>query len=95
MKTFVQSIYNKQTTNGLKHNTLDRTSVFTTAANRSIAVQGKGHSLHPVQLQEGWPEDDTDCPLLSTPATRQTPHSEFGIERRMMAAMTSQDACNP
>ena len=64
------------------------------AANRFLVAQCKGLFQHPVQLQGGWPEDDTDCPPLSTAAMSQTPHSESGTERRMMAGMTSQDACN-
>ena len=60
----------------------------------SLVGQCRGVVLHSVQLQGGWPEDDTDCPPFSTAAMRQTPHSESGTERRMMAGMTSQDACN-
>ena len=67
---------------------------FIVIANRSLVSQYRGLALHSVQLQGGWPEDDTDSPPLSTAATSQTPHSESGTERRMMAGMTSQDACN-
>ena len=70
------------------------TGYTTAAGNRFFVAQCKGPFQHPVQLQGGWPEGDIDCPPLSTAAMRQTLHSESGTERRMMAGMTSQDACN-
>ena len=64
------------------------------SVHKSAAVQCRGVSLHPVELQVGWPEDDTDYPPLSTAVTWQAPLPEPGRGSGTRAAMTSQDACN-
>ena len=63
------------------------------SASIAAAVQCRGSCLPPAQLRGGWPEDDTECPPLSTAGVWLAPHPDSDGESGMTAVRTSQDAC--